>query len=495
MKLGQMLQPAIDIVGSVGLAALAAACVAPWLGPEHINQIALGFVASVAFVAGRRGIRLALLATVASALIYDFFFLEPRYSLTIYDPTDVIAFVLFSIVAVIVSNIGARARSQALLASQRLRFAQSMQHFVEALAREATLEGLCAVSVQRLEDSLDVEAGIFLRRGRDWQSLAGISVALVGPKALDTAASRQTDLETDSGWSLYPLPANPGTPMCCAIRGRQAPAAASGRKDLWLPFVEQIKGNILRIRQSQEIERIGRDAEYERFRTLLVTSISHDLRSPLAVVRGAAELLRDPPAPLCDQQRRALADDIVEQVDYLAASLTDVLEMSKLEAGAVQAAVKACDVRAVVERVAIASESLVRGHNLRLHAPQMLPRAMADPTLLERALLNLLDNAAKYAPQGGNIDVSLSATTGSVVIEVSDEGPGLDPSDLPHIFDKFYRSQRAADRPGSGLGLAIVRGLVERMGGSVTAGNRIGARGATFTIRLEAVPERSLAQL
>ncbi|MFX9081412.1 hypothetical protein ABTN40_20265, partial [Acinetobacter baumannii] len=83
------------------------------------------------------------------------------------------------------------------------------------------------------------------------------------------------------------------------------------------------------------------------------------------------------------------ADDIVEQVDYLAASLTDVLEMSKLEAGAVQAAVKACDVRAVVERVAIASESLVRGHNLRLHAPQMLPRAMADPTLLERALLNL----------------------------------------------------------------------------------------------------------
>jgi two-component system sensor histidine kinase KdpD len=120
---------------------------------------------------------------------------------------------------------------------------------------------------------------------------------------------------------------------------------------------------------------------------------------------------------------------------------------------------------------------------------------MADPTLLERALLNLLDNAAKYAPQGGNIDVSLSATTGSVVIEVSDEGPGLDPSDLPHIFDKFYRSQRAADRPGSGLGLAIVRGLVERMGGSVTAGNRIGARGATFTIRLEAVPERSLAQL
>lgn len=485
MKLAQVLEPAIDIVGSVGLAFLAAACVAPWLGPEHINQVALGFVASVAFVAGRRGIRLALLATVASALIYDFFFLEPRYSLTIYDPTDVIAFVLFSIVAVIVSNVGARARSQALLASQRLRFAQSMQHFVEALAREATLEGVCAVSVQRLGESLDVDAGIFLRRGREWQSLAGVSSALIGHDDLEAATSRQGDLETDGGWTLYPLPADPGTPMCCAIRVRQGPYSAGRRKDLWLPFLEQIKSNILRIRQSQEIERIGRDAEYERFRTLLVTSISHDLRSPLAVVRGAAELLRDPPAPLGDQQRQALANDIVEQVDHLAASLTDVLEMSKLEAGAVQAAVKACDVRAVVERVAIAAESLVRAHNLRLHVPQSLPLALADPILLERAVTNLLENAAKFTPSHANIDLTVSGSPSGVDIQVSDEGSGLDPDDIPRVFDKFYRSHGSAGRPGSGLGLAIVRDLVQRMGGSVTASNREDGRGATFTIRLD----------
>lgn len=226
-------------------------------------------------------------------------------------------------------------------------------------------------------------------------------------------------------------------------------------------------------------------AASEKLRSALLSSVSHDLRTPLASILGSATTLKRYRANLDDDAQAQLIDTIQEEAERLNRFISDLLDMTKLEAGAVEARTELVDLSDVIGSASRRAGDVLAHHRLAIDLEPDLPMVKLDPVLFEQVLFNLFDNAAKYAPQGTTIGVSASRMAQSVVLTVADEGDGIPSADLDRVFEKFYRV-RAGDRQraGTGLGLAICRGFVEAMGGTILAENRNDRGGAAFTIEL-----------
>jgi two-component system, OmpR family, sensor histidine kinase KdpD len=231
-------------------------------------------------------------------------------------------------------------------------------------------------------------------------------------------------------------------------------------------------------------------AETERLRAALLTSISHDLRTPLASILGAVSTLRSFPQRYSASERDELLATLQEEAERLNRFVSNLLDMTRLESGAVELKLELIDVAEIVGSALQRAGNVLAGHHVEVELDSHLPMLRIDAVLFEQVLFNLLDNAAKYSPSGSRIDVRASRDGELIEIEVVDEGPGIPPADLERIFDKFYRVQ-AQDRrrAGTGLGLAICRGFVEALGGSIVARNRRDRSGAVLTIRMPVVPE------
>lgn len=244
-------------------------------------------------------------------------------------------------------------------------------------------------------------------------------------------------------------------------------------------------------RLATQAKRNAIESETERFREALINAISHDLRTPLSAIIGSASALQDSSAQLDPPARVDLIATIREEADHLNAVIADVLDLSRIRAGAIRPraeTVELADVLAVALREAQRS---LAGHNLVIDLPPDLPMVTVDLSLMRRALVNLLENAAKYSTAGAEIRISAEAGDGQIRLDVSDTGVGIEPADLTRIFDQFYRgARRARDVPGSGLGLAICRAFVEANGGRVEAMSQGRGMGATFRVTLPMAGER-----
>jgi two-component system, OmpR family, sensor histidine kinase KdpD len=234
-------------------------------------------------------------------------------------------------------------------------------------------------------------------------------------------------------------------------------------------------------------------AETERLRAALLTSISHDLRTPLASILGAASSLRNFSDRYDARQRDELLATLQEEAERLNRFVGNLLDMTRLESGAIELRAELFDIAEIVGAALHRAADVLARHRVQLDLAPDLPMLRVDALLLEQALFNLLDNAAKYAAPGGRIDLSARRESGAVAIAICDEGPGIPPTELERVFDKFHRVQ-AQDRrrAGTGLGLAICRGFVEAQGGLISAANRTDRSGAILTIRLP-VPEPGAA--
>jgi two-component system, OmpR family, sensor histidine kinase KdpD len=251
---------------------------------------------------------------------------------------------------------------------------------------------------------------------------------------------------------------------------------------------------IERVRLVEDLDRAERAAETDRLRQALLTSISHDLRTPLASVLGAASTLRDLEAALAPDAKAELLGTIIGEAERLNRFIANLLDMTRLEAGAVAPNLSPQDVAETVDTALRRTQKVLAAHRVAVEVAPDLPPLALDPVLFEQVLVNLLDNAAKYAPEGSTVTVRAERDGAQVRIRVLDEGGGLAEADLERIFDKFYRAQKGDRvRAGTGLGLAISRGFVEAMGGTITARNRRDRGGACFTIALP-VPGRSAAR-
>jgi two-component system sensor histidine kinase KdpD len=245
-----------------------------------------------------------------------------------------------------------------------------------------------------------------------------------------------------------------------------------------------------RVRLASQSARTAAMEETQRLRTALLASLGHDLRTPLTAIRGAAGTVRSNWAQLDESTRDDLLDSIEQDVARMARFLTNITELTRLETGQISPHLVPVN---LAEAVDAASSRMANVPFIAVNMEEPEPIALADPVMLEQVLVNLLENAAKYSPSNSLIGVRGWRDKHDAVLTIADEGIGIPPDDLPHVFDSFYRATRG-DRvaPGTGLGLAIARGLVEAMGGRIEATSprpdlpRDGAPGTIVTIHLSA---------
>ncbi len=483
-------------LGSSGFV-LAALLVA--LGLRHVvavTSVSLAFLTAVLAAAAAYGLWPSLYAALAGVLLFNFFFLPPLYTFTIADPENVVALFFFMAAAIIVSNLGARMRTQALAARQRAAITESLYQFSRKLAGIADLEDLLWAISYQVAALLRVNVvlllpdahGLAVRAGYPPEDrLADEDVAAASwAWTHDRAAGRDSDNLPGARRLFVPL-RTAGGPV--AVIGldteRPGPMLTPEQRRLLDTLGDQAAIAIERVNLVGDLDRARLEAETERLRGALLTSISHDLRTPLASILGAATSLDSYGGLLDETARRDLLDTIRHEAERLNRFVANLLDMTRLEAGAVVPRREAADLGEVAGAALARAARVLEGHSVVLEVAPSLPLVDLDVVLFEQALFNLLDNAGKYAPPGTEVAVRVSADAAALLVQVADRGPGIPDDRLRDVFDKFTRL-RASDRqrPGTGLGLAIARGFVEAMGGTLVAANRTDGPGALFTIRL-----------
>jgi two-component system, OmpR family, sensor histidine kinase KdpD len=464
-----------------------------WVGVGNVDLV---FLTAIVAVAVRLGLLPSLLASFASAVAYNFFFLPPIYTLTITDPANVVAFGLFTLVAVIVSSVAARGRTQASAATERARVTESLYSFSRKLAGAGTLDDVLWATAYQTALMLKVRVVLLLPENGSIAVRAGYppedtldDADLAAAKWAwenDRAAGRGSDTLPGAKRLFLPMHTGRGAIGVIGIDSDKAgPLFTPDQRRLLDALRDQGALAIERVRLVEEMDRVERVAETERLRSALLTSISHDLKTPLAAVLGAAGALRDMGGKLSDIEKVDLLATIIDESERLNRFIANLLDMTKLESGAVSPNVALHDVGEIVGSALRRAGRILSHHRVELELAPDLPMLELDAVLFEQALFNLLDNAAKYAPTESTIRIQSWRTADTVCLRVLDEGSGIPAGDLEHIFDKFYRVQKTDQvRAGTGLGLAISRGFVEAMHGTIVAANRIDRSGAAFTIAL-----------
>jgi two-component system sensor histidine kinase KdpD len=470
----------------------------PWVGLENVDLV---FLTAIVGIAVRFGLWPSLFASIVSALCYNFFFTEPYHSFTIADPTNVLAVVFFTIVAIIVSNVAGRARVQTVAAMARARATESLYAFSRKLAGVGTLDDVLWATAYQTALMLKVQVVLLLPEDDTIAVKAGYPPEDILDEA-DLAAAKwawQSDRPAGRGSDTLPgakrlfLPMRTGRGAIGVVgidRDKPGPLLTPDERRLLDALIDQGALAIERVRLVEDMERVRRTVETERLRSALLTSISHDLKTPLAAVLGAAGTLRDLSAKLSDAQKADLLATIIDESERLNRFIANLLDMTKLESGAVVPNLALHDLGEIVGSTLRRAARILAQHEVEVELAADLPMLAVDPVLFEQILFNLLDNAAKYAPSRTTIRIQSWRERNSIRLQVLDEGDGIPPDDLEHIFDKFYRAQKGDQvRAGTGLGLAISRGFVEAMQGSITAANRSERSGAVFTISLPIPPQ------
>jgi two-component system, OmpR family, sensor histidine kinase KdpD len=459
-------------------------------------NIALVFLTAVLGSAVAYGLWPSLFASLLSVVAYNFFFLPPLYTTTITDPENIIAMVSFVIVAVIVSNLTSRVRSQAIAARQRAQTTEQLYLFSRKLSAAVTLEDLLWASADHIALMLRVEVVLLLSaEGEPILSAAhppgdGLSEADLAAArwcwSNDRAAGRDGEAHTGAGRLFLPMHTGRGVVAVIGLKAERpgAPLSTDQRR-LLEALCDQAALAIERIHLAQDVDRARLAVETDRLRSALLTSISHDLRTPLASILGAATSLTTQPEALDEAGKREMITTIQEEAERLNRFIGNLLDMTRLESGAVVPRSSMADLSEIVGSALERAARILDLHPVEVRLPPDLPMLKLDVVLFEQVLFNLLDNAAKYTAPGSLIRLQARHEGEVVELRILDQGDGIPPADLDRIFDKFYRVL-AADRrrAGTGLGLAICRGFVEAMGGTITAGNRADRPGGVFTLTL-----------
>jgi two-component system sensor histidine kinase KdpD len=266
---------------------------------------------------------------------------------------------------------------------------------------------------------------------------------------------------------------------------KPGPLLTPDQRRLLDALIDQGALAIERVFLVEDVDRAKRSIEADRLRSALLTSISHDLKTPLAGILGAASTLRDVSGALDDAAKADLLTTVIDESERLNRFIANLLDMTRLESGAVVPQTALQDLGEVVGSALARAAKILAHHEIEVDLAADLPMLELDPVLFEQALFNLLDNAGKYAPPGTTVHIRSWRERQAVVLQILDEGVGIPPDDVERIFDKFYRAQKGDQvRAGTGLGLAISRGFVEALNGTILASNRTDRSGAVFTIRL-----------
>ncbi len=481
------------VVVVLTLTTLAVAALEAWAG---VADASVAYLPAVVIVAALLGTVPAILTSIAALLVYDFLFVAPTLTLTVAAPAEWLSLLLFLLVAVVVGRLTALLGAREREATRRAREANVLFAIGTDLSTATTVSG----GIRRVVERLRAETGM----ARVWCGL--------GP----AAAGERVVADTGAGAPRPPLSsrrvidrAAPGGLGWVRVREAMGPSVAGGEGapdetvfrvplvssgstvgSLWatgprtagtpgeedtrllVAAADQIAGAVERERLASEATEAEIARQSDALKSALLDSVSHDLRTPLLSIRLAAGDLADPAVPPSPEAVRASARSIETEATRLDRLVSNVLDLSRIEAGALRPAMEPYDLADLVAQVADRLAPLLVRDTVRVQVPPELPPVLVDPILADQILTNLLENAAAHAGPGREVRVVATALDDRATVElvVEDSGEGVAPRDLPHLFEKFHRGApgRAGGR-GMGIGLAVVRGLAEAMGGSVSA--------------------------
>ncbi len=461
-----------------------------------ITNVALVFLTAILIGAVLHGLGPSLFASFVAMLAYNFFFLPPIYTFTIADPENVVALFFFAVVAIIASNLAARVRGQALSARLRARQTDDLYQFSRKLAVAITLDDLLWATAHQIALMLKVRVVLLLPDNDTISVRAGFppedmldDADLAAAKwswEKNHVAGRGSDTLPGAKWLFQPLRTGRGPlGVVGIIRDDPGPLLTPDQQRLLDALADQAALAIERVNLARDLHLARLEVETDRLRSALLTSISHDLRTPLASILGSATSLRSQDAILDAATKESLLSTIIEESDRLNRFIGNLLDMTRLESGALKPRTSLIELSDVIGAVLQRTTQILAAHQIKVDLPANLPMLALDMVLFEQVLFNLLDNAAKHAPTGTTITIAADHDGDTVTLRIMDEGEGIPPNDVDRIFEKFYRSGGAdRRRAGTGLGLAICRGFVEAMDGTITAVNRSDRPGAMFVIAL-----------
>lgn len=460
-----------------------------------ITSLSVIYMTAVVFVASRRGLGPAMATAVLGFLAYNFLFTHPRYTFHVSRQGELLTLGLFLAASLITGNLAARLRArieaQAAIADRT----NKLYDFSRRVAASATADDVVWASVSHVATILRCEAILLLPRGAELQVAGGFPpedrLEVRDQSAAQFAwekgepAGRGSDTLPTAHWFFLPLIAGERRLGVLGIAYEDDRQLARTDRRLLNALIDQIALALERLRLTEDLAATQLATETERLRTALLNSVSHDLRTPLVTIIGAAGHLADSDLPA--EARRDLAENIREEGERLDRYIQNLLDMTRLGHGALKPRLAPQDVAEVVGGARARMKGVLRGHDLQVQLAPNLPLILADGVLLEQVLVNMLDNAAKYSPEGSPIRIGASQKGLQVEITIADQGPGIPLADRSRVFDMFYRVAIGdRQRAGTGLGLAICKGLVEAMGGMIRI--EAGASDGTGTRMVVALP-------
>ncbi|WCE05946.1 sensor histidine kinase KdpD [Pseudoxanthomonas sp. JBR18] len=471
-------------VAAVGLSWLAQR----WIGLDDLSMV---FIVAVVVVAARTRMAAAVLTAALSFLSYNFFFIAPRYTLHISAQQGVVTVFLFLAAALVAGRLASRLRMQVLALAAANRHATAMQQLGRELATAADLGQVLQAGRRAMERALDLQA--WLRVG---EVVEAAPSATLGELDLAAAAwtqrhgapsGRHTDTLAGAGWWFVPMTASEKATIGVAgLRLEPGqPRLGLEHRRLAEAMVEDIAQAALRTQLVGDLESARMTGETERLRSALLSSVSHDLRSPLAAMIGSASSLSSYAEAMPLEDRRALLETILTEGERLDRYIQNLLDMTRLGHSGLTLN---RDWIGVDELVGSAVRRLQRyqaSAKVEVSLAPELPMMWVHPALVEQAVFNVLENAAKFSPPGEAVRVSARLAEGALRIDVADSGPGIPEAERARIFDIFYTVERGdRGRHGTGLGLTICQGMIGAHGGSVEALPGQDGRGTLIRITL-----------
>jgi two-component system sensor histidine kinase KdpD len=470
--------------------ALTAVLAAQLLRIFDLSNVIMVFLVAVVGMSIRFGRGPGAWAAALSVLLFDFFFVPPRFSFAVADAQYLFTFALMLMVSLGIGQLAAKLRFEATVAHIRERRAQALATLSKELSGALMAEQVIEIANRHVNGMFGSGVATMLPDSHEKVQVAGTSTN--APDIDHAVAQWVYDHQQSAGRGTQTLAAAVAHYLPLKAPMRTRGVLVLGASDL-LFLEEPEQKRLLDIFAAQialALERVhyvevAQDAlvsmEGERLRNSLLSAISHDLRTPLTSLVGLASTLaeRDPP----ELVRRQLAQAIGQEARQMNELVTNLLDMARLQAGGVQLKKDWQSVEEIVGSSCALMQHSLQNHRLMIAIPADLPLCECDPVLIQRVLVNLLDNAVKYSPPGSAIEISAACDGPALCIVVADQGQGLPPGQALRLFDKFTRGETESNKPGVGLGLALCKIIVEAHGGTIEAETRLQG-GAQFSIRL-----------
>jgi two-component system sensor histidine kinase KdpD len=491
-------RPRIELGGIAAAPLAVSTAVLVGLVANHfmkLPNLSMIFLAAVLFCAVTFGTWSAVIAAGLSFLAYNFFFIEPIYTLTVASPHELLALFSFLLVAILTGGLAGRVREQSIAALSRVKQVETLFDLSRKLSASVKIDDLMWIVATQAAATANGQSIILLNKDGELAIMAGMPPEdNLGP-ADWTAARWSLNHGEVAGWNsetlpnarfqYHPLKTPHGIAGVVGIRPNETKLSAESQRMIEA-LLDQVSIALERTILADEAADARASAEGEKLRSALLSSISHDLRTPLSSIVGSVTTLRSLDKKMTKPVRDDLLANIEEEASRLSRFVANLLDMTKIEGGAVKLGQEPIDVADVVAAAVRRARQTWPQREIATKIGTDIPSAAGDAALLEQLVFNLLDNAHKYSPVESTTIVSIAVENGDIVLSVEDEGPGIPKDDLERVFEKFYRVKGGDGRsPGTGLGLAICRGIARAMGGNIRAESPVSkGRGTRIVVRI-----------